>query len=431
MLKKIKNWIKVNMKKILLIFIVGFFSRMFVNYSCSINVFIDFTNFISIVYYSFFACFVVFSNEIISYFSLQSIFSLIKSLFTTNLASLKLSNIILNIRKLLQGNKMYLNDFNSNEIKEVKDISNKISLILSKNDIVDSKSYKDSKTYSAPVNSAAISSIRQVNNSSNDNSRLVNHYNFDHSRNQPIQHFTDGHPVYYPLSEASITNSDLLSQNSRSVLFQLDSVSNSNPNPYSRYSYSSSNYSRSTIVPRAPVLSNITTPSTMTPLFGNSTETLSRRELKLNNSDNTSTRVNCSVTNKNLPHIDKNLDDHRRKSDYASFQPRNISEVDLEDRKERIAKNVRRGIIKNMVDNISDVNEDKSCLPKKSSNLVNKLGSKVKDLDKRLEEWDKKEQAKYQEEWKIYEENYRHRSKLKAERNRNRHNSIINQPKKP
>ena len=44
---------------------------------------------------------------------------------------------------------------------------------------IEKETFNESKTYSARVNSSAIPSIRQVNSSSNDNSRLVGHYNFD------------------------------------------------------------------------------------------------------------------------------------------------------------------------------------------------------------------------------------------------------------
>ena len=50
--------------KIFIIFIVGFVIRIIVNYAYNINVFIDYTNIISIIYYYFIALFVVVINEI-------------------------------------------------------------------------------------------------------------------------------------------------------------------------------------------------------------------------------------------------------------------------------------------------------------------------------------------------------------------------------
>ena len=54
--------------KIFIIFIVGFVIRIIVNYAYNINVFIDYTNIISIIYYYFMALFVVVINEITTQF---------------------------------------------------------------------------------------------------------------------------------------------------------------------------------------------------------------------------------------------------------------------------------------------------------------------------------------------------------------------------
>lgn len=51
-------------KKILLIFIVGFISRILVNYIYDVNVFKEYTTSISLVYYSCMACFVGIVNEL-------------------------------------------------------------------------------------------------------------------------------------------------------------------------------------------------------------------------------------------------------------------------------------------------------------------------------------------------------------------------------
>ena len=75
-----------NLTKVFIIFIVGFISRLFIASYFDVNVFLDFTNSISLIYYSFMSFFVVFVHEFVSYFDL-SIFPKI------NFYALKLSSI--------------------------------------------------------------------------------------------------------------------------------------------------------------------------------------------------------------------------------------------------------------------------------------------------------------------------------------------------
>lgn len=72
--KKIFN--RVNLTKI---FIVGFLSRFLVNYFADVNVFVDYTNYISIIYYACLSFFIVFINDVVSYFQL-SLFPSFKSI---------------------------------------------------------------------------------------------------------------------------------------------------------------------------------------------------------------------------------------------------------------------------------------------------------------------------------------------------------------
>lgn len=56
-----------NIKKVLIIFIVGFISRIFINYIYSINIFVDFFNKISITYYFIFSIFIMLVHQVIDY----------------------------------------------------------------------------------------------------------------------------------------------------------------------------------------------------------------------------------------------------------------------------------------------------------------------------------------------------------------------------
>lgn len=112
-LKKIFN--KKSIIKIFIIFIVGFIIRIIVNYFYNINVFIDYTNIISIIYYYFMALFVVVINEITTQFQFpfssffSYVFSVIKKFPFVNLDDLKLSFLRKTINKFIYGsNKMCL-----------------------------------------------------------------------------------------------------------------------------------------------------------------------------------------------------------------------------------------------------------------------------------------------------------------------------------
>jgi len=65
-----KIFTKSNIKKILIIFIVGLISRIFVNYMYNINVFISFLNYISLTYYLIFSIFIVLVHGIVDHFDI-------------------------------------------------------------------------------------------------------------------------------------------------------------------------------------------------------------------------------------------------------------------------------------------------------------------------------------------------------------------------
>jgi hypothetical protein len=109
----LKNFFKIFNKKsiikIFIIIIVGFIIRITVNYAYNINVFIDYTNIISIIYYYFMALFVVTINEVISQFQFplssffSNVFSVIKKFPFVNLDDLKLSFLRKTINKFIYG----------------------------------------------------------------------------------------------------------------------------------------------------------------------------------------------------------------------------------------------------------------------------------------------------------------------------------------
>jgi hypothetical protein len=65
---------KLNLHKILTIFIVGFISRIFINYFYSINVFTEYLTFVSVIYYIFMSVFIFIVHELTNYFSFSLIY---------------------------------------------------------------------------------------------------------------------------------------------------------------------------------------------------------------------------------------------------------------------------------------------------------------------------------------------------------------------
>jgi hypothetical protein len=65
---------KSNFGKVVILFIVGFASRLFINNMYN-NVFLDYFNYISILYYIFFSVFIVLVHEFVDYLSFSFSFS--------------------------------------------------------------------------------------------------------------------------------------------------------------------------------------------------------------------------------------------------------------------------------------------------------------------------------------------------------------------
>lgn len=120
---------RLNLSKVLVIFVVGFVSRVLVNYLWDVNVFVDYLNSISLGYYGFMAVFVVLVNELFSYIDIKSFPSIsIKDVFSISSIRRGVSAIITNI-----GNKgkVPLSSGNGDLISgKVLDTSDKVSGVL-------------------------------------------------------------------------------------------------------------------------------------------------------------------------------------------------------------------------------------------------------------------------------------------------------------
>jgi len=290
----VKNiFTKVNFSKFLIIFTVGVISRAFVNNICGINVYVDFLHYISILYYIAFSIFIVVVHDIASStgFSLISVFKLdfldfiiskiklvlesfTKLVYTTTKNSILLFSKlkyeefkISYIRKVIRdssfnfNDKMYLED-----LSYEKDIShnNRDTLlktyVLNKNK--DSSSNRlSSDRHPSSGNSRSNSSYNGGNRNTDSLTRRNNNIvqstrnNIDHNNLLfVVDTFNDGRGSRALASPApSVAPSE--NQNysfTYATLPNLAYVPNNSPIPQ---------------MPRAPVPSNLSTPSTMTPLF--------------------------------------------------------------------------------------------------------------------------------------------------------------------
>jgi hypothetical protein len=139
---------KLNINKILIIFSVGFISRIIINYLYGIDIFL--------AYYLSMSIFTVVIHEAITYFNFNIIpsFSFIKKIFSYKLEDIKISCILKGIKHLINTDKdrniMYINEYPAKNVKVLDDKS-LVSNVLEKNDKDGSKkklprqSYKDNR----------------------------------------------------------------------------------------------------------------------------------------------------------------------------------------------------------------------------------------------------------------------------------------------
>lgn len=89
---------RLNFSKVLVIFVVGFVTRVLINYVYDINVFVDYLNTISLTYYGMMSIFIVLVNELFVYIDLKSLPLIsIKDVFSISSIRRGFSAIISNI----------------------------------------------------------------------------------------------------------------------------------------------------------------------------------------------------------------------------------------------------------------------------------------------------------------------------------------------
>jgi hypothetical protein len=102
---------KRNLSKVFIIFVVGFFSRLLINYYFDLNVFVDYLNIVSLFYYFLMSCFIISVHNLFDFFDLSSITDLFK-FFSFRKIYFDSSSRDSNIHKVIKS------DFNNIPIKD-------------------------------------------------------------------------------------------------------------------------------------------------------------------------------------------------------------------------------------------------------------------------------------------------------------------------
>jgi hypothetical protein len=114
---------RLNLSKVLVIFMVGFVTRVLINDVYDINVFVDYLNTISLTYYGMMAIFVVLVNELFSYIDLKLLPKISMDVFSISSIRKAISVIMSNL-----GNKGKVPISGDLGLDKVLDKSNKVKV---------------------------------------------------------------------------------------------------------------------------------------------------------------------------------------------------------------------------------------------------------------------------------------------------------------
>ena len=316
---------KSNISKIFIIFSVGFLTRLFISYYYNINVFIEFLNYISIIYYSLMAIFAVVLSEVFTYFDLnifpkfifeyfiefnQSIIKstrqLILKILNLSYSDFSIKSIFLLFKRLVnynlnESNKLTITDANIETDK--KDKPFKITYVLNKNGDGDKTTlpkttYKGDKTTlpnrTYKVGESSYLTPDNVNNGSSskvDTNKSNTSVNSSEKSIQTLPFIFRGDPndINDISRRPSSTDIRQIETYPRSSVYSQDSPVNRGLQDFSLYDEPS----------------NFNTPSTMTPLFNNSQINIERNSL-LNRSNNSLYPAPLNIPNTISPNYEAN-----------------------------------------------------------------------------------------------------------------------------
>jgi hypothetical protein len=234
---------KLNLNKFLIIFIVGFTSRLFINYIYNVNVFIEYFSKVSIIYYVLMSMFIVLIQEIITYFDINIIPYYLFN-YITNL-SLYLYTTFINMKNIMSISYNSFKDIKLKDltipsiVKILKELS--IDNFSDKICMTNRELYINSKNISSDINSKLLyknSSDTSNNNKSpkNDNKSPKNdiNHNKDNTTNISNNKLDYSDRTYTVKSKNCINKNnnklksseqDSLENNDKEIYFGMDDLS--------------------------------------------------------------------------------------------------------------------------------------------------------------------------------------------------------------
>jgi hypothetical protein len=268
---------------VLVIFVVGLVSRVLVNNFWDVNVFVDYLNTISKIYYGMMSIFIVFVNELFSYIDLKILPKISMDVFSISSIRKSISVIISNI-----GNKGTVSISEGNGglgMEKVLDKSDKVKVsgVLFAGDSSDNNINRgrgkgkgirskgvsgSSKGVIGSGNSKGVGgSLKGVGGDYIDRDYVDKGLRSKKGVSNMRSYYDNTTKSNTPKSSAPIIHISLRSQNVRSVNTGscVDSVSVVSDT--SRYLYIGYQKSGEGNLVKTPVISRLTTPSTMSPLF--------------------------------------------------------------------------------------------------------------------------------------------------------------------
>lgn len=386
---------KSNLNKAIIIFIIGFISRIIVNNIYGVNVYVEFLNIVSFIYYMFFSLLIVFVHELVTYFDINIIpsfilnsYAFVVKLFNNlfrfirltypyvniisikniSLADLKLSSLK-NTFNLLFRNRMYMSvsdtDYSKSSVSDKNNVKlPELPMVFNKGDNTYNNYRPNTSNHTNGSNSNNDVGYSPSMYSNNTNGRPNTRYYDTTAQNTQTRYtdlFTLPNVAYNPnlnnnpipnTNPNSSTNTDPnnirmselpplmnrsysgMTNESNSDLEMRSPDNNSTSNissqsvPFAYYPnvisytprygtrpiFSQPNYAVNyrPIMPETPRLENLSTPSTMTPLFSPSNY-FTARGLNINTTPSTTRPAESSFSN--------NIERNRSTEEAYNYRP--------------------------------------------------------------------------------------------------------------
>lgn len=263
----------VNLSKAIVIFLVGFLSRYLINDYLNVNVFTEYLTLVSITFYSVFAAFVVFVHEFFSFFNI----SIIPNFFCTMYSKLSIGLRYIFVEPFIW---LYSRTWGKRvpmlHMNDPRTSADDSSVYLG-DDQHHYSSIRGSHNVNSYYGRIAQQNPYQVAYSSVNRIPHPSHYPSEsYDPNYDTQNYTEEYVDHNTSQQYNNTNS----QEDSTWFFRIDSI---NENGMDRNFYTPINQ------PGAPEMSNLTTPNTMTPLFGSSEQ--------INQCSNQSSQASMAFTN--------------------------------------------------------------------------------------------------------------------------------------